>query len=653
MINKAFIFGCVFALGSLGSVFAQRPIPQRPIPQVGGMGTTGARQGREIVQQEDQETEGRRTLLDDSTKQVYGPKTTLYFYEKAIKRNNLQLFELDTLLNNFHNYDPVAKSTWKYQDLGNIGSAARPVFYTVPEQIGLTSGFHAYDLYFNDPAKRRFYDTKSPFTEMAAFFGGGNRNMLDVAFARNVNPRWNLGFDFNTLRIRKTLNPSQRDDHMTVQNAYSLHTNYRSENGRYWLLGAFSRMKHEVNEIGGIIPPEVDPSSLYFTYEDAKVWLQDSYARDLRQDYHLYHEYKLGNGLQFYHVFDRKNQNIVFETSLNSPDAAFFNENRFLDSDTTRNKNDFAEWKNELGLKGTFKGFYYNSYLKLRNGRMVSPYFSQKRQGFNEVFIGGQLIGRLSEKWEISADGEYLIPGNFKIHGLFISPWLDVEYTKALYKPTFMQQLFVGNHYKWDNSFSNIGVDQIRGTAKANFQNIQIKPSLILNRINNFVYFGEERNPVQANGGAFMIMPALEVKLNLGKKFKFETELIYTQTTGEASDAFRIPAWFNNTKFYFDSPLFDENVYVQLGLDARFKSSYFADAYDPSLQQFHLQNSFNVYAYPVLDVFLDFRINRTRVLFKYNHLNAGLMSKEGYFVTPDYTGYRSFLDLGISWYLFD
>ena len=78
-----------------------------------------------------------------------------------------------------------------------------------------------------------------------------------------------------------------------------------------------------------------------------------------------------------------------------------------------------------------------------------------------------------------------------------------------------------------------------------------------------------------------------------------------------------------------------------------------AEAYNPSYQQFHLQNTFDVYAYPVLDFFLDFRINRTRVLLKYNHLNAGLLSREGYFVTPDYTGYRSFLDLGISWYLFD
>lgn len=647
MIKKALFLGCLLLL------LMQQGFAQRPLPQVGGAGTNGARQGRQLAQPQEQDAEGRRTLLDDSTKQVYGPKTTLYFYEKAIKRNSLKLFELDTLLNNFHNYDPVAKSGWKYQDLGNIGTAARPVFYTVPMQIGLTSGLDGYDIYFRDPSERRFYDTKSPFTEMAAFFGGGNRNMLDVSFARNVNPRWNIGFDFHTLRIRKTLNPAQRDDHMTVQNAYELHTNYRSENGRYWLLGAFSRSKHLVNEIGGIIPTEVDPSSLYFTYEDAKVWLQKARATDLRQQYHLYHEYKLGNGLQFYHVFDRKNHDLVFETPLNGADAAFFNKNRFINPDTTRNINDFAEWKNEIGMKGTFKGFYYNSYLKLRNGRMESPYLSPERQPFNEVFIGGELIGKISEKWEISADGEYLIPGNFKIHGVFISPWLDVEYTKALYKPTSIQQTFIGNHYKWENNFSNIGVDQIRGTAKATLKNIRLRPALTLNRINNYVYFGLDRKAAQANGGAFMIMPSLEGGINIGKKFRLETELIYTQVTGEAANVFRIPKWFNNTKFYFDSPLFDENVFVQMGVDFRFKSSYFADAYDPALQQFHLQNSFSIYAYPIFDLFLDFRINRTRVLFKYNHLNAGLMSREGYFVTPDYTGYRSFLDLGISWYLFD
>lgn len=656
MFRKGLVFVFLFSLLGLQALIAQRPIPQRPISQGQntGMGQN-PRQVRELTEQEGQEeTDGRRPLLDDSTRQVYGPKTSLYFFEKDLKRNRLQLYEQDTLLNNFHNYDPVAKTNWKYQDLGNIGTAAKPVFYEVPELIGLSSGFHGYDLYFRDPAKRRYFDTKSPFTEMSAFFGGGNRNMLDLAFARNVTPRWNLGLEFNTQRVRKTLNPVRRDDNMTEQNAYSFHTNYRSENGRYWLLGSFSRMKHEVSEIGGIIPPEVDPTSLYFTYEDAKVWLQNSRARDLRQDYHVYHEYKLGNGLQIYHTLDRKNQNILFESALNTSDSLFFNRERLNNQqDTTLNKSDFAEWRNEVGVKGSYKGFYYNAFTRFRNGRMESPFFPTERQSFNELYIGGELIGKLSEKWSISADGEYLIPGAFRIHGLFVSPWLELEYTKALYKPTSLQQIYYGNHYQWDNDFNNIGVDQIKGRIKVDLDRLSLRPNVTINRVNNYVFFNEQKIATQSSGEAFMLMPGLIANVQIGKKFRLDAEIVYTEVTGAGADNFRIPRFFGNTRFYFDSPMFDENVFVQLGIDIRYKSSYFAEAYNPSFQQFHLQNTFEVYAYPVADLFLDFRINRTRVLFKYNHLNAGFMRQEGYFVTPDYTGYKSFLDLGITWYLFD
>ncbi|GAB2495657.1 putative porin [Algoriphagus taiwanensis] len=648
MIRKGLVLGVFLALLSVQGIFAQRPVQGNP-----PTGQT-ARPGRELADPQETEQEGRRTLLDDSTRMVYGPKTSLYFFEKDIRRNSLTLYEQDTLLDNFHNYDPVQKGGWKYQDLANIGSATKPVFYQVPELIGTTSGFHAYDPYFVDPSKRRYFDTKSPFTEMSAFFGGGNRNMLDIYFARNVNPRWNVGFDFRTQRIRKTLNPNTRDDYMAEQNAYGLHTNYRSENGKYWLLGAFSRMRHLVNEIGGIIPPEVDSTSLYYTYEDAKVWLRNSRAIDLRQDYHLYHEYKLGNGLQVYHVFDRKIQKLSFLANLNTTDSSFYNSNRFQESDTTQNFHGFSEWRNEMGVKGTYKGFFYNAYTKLRNARLENPFFEDGPERYNEFYIGGELIGKISDQWSLQADGEYLLTDAFRIHGKFVSPWLEAEYTKALYRPTAMQQMYFGNHFRWSNDFSNIGVDQIQGRLKLDFiKGVHLRPMLTLNRVNNYVYFDENLEVAQANGEVFMLMPGLQANAQLGKKFRLDLEVIYTELTGAASDVIRIPNWYANTRIYFDSPMFDENIFVQLGLDIRYKSSFFADAYNPSYQQFHLQNDFNVFAYPVADLFLNFRINRTRVLFKYNHLNSGLMNNEGYFVTPDYTGYRSFLDLGITWYLFD
>lgn len=609
-------------------------------------------------EREDPEDEGklsgRKTLLDDSTRMVYGPTTSLYFFEKDIKRNNLKLYPQDTSLNNFHNYDPVAKSNWKYQSLGNIGSAAKPIWYEIPDEIGTRSGFDVYDLYFHAPEDNRYFDTKSPFTEMSAYFGGGQRNMLDLTFARNINPRWNVGFGFHTIRARKTLNPVARDDNMVIQNSYSLHTNYRSENGKYWILGNFSRMLHRVNEIGGIVPPGIDSTSVYFTYEDAKVWLKNSQATDLRQEYRFYHEYKVRDEFQVYHIFDQKNKDLNFLAGLNSTDSLFYPSERFNQQlDTTRNRNDFKALTNEFGMKGSFKGFYYNAHAKFRTGRMKSHFFPSGKNKFNEVYLGGELIGKLSEKWEISADGEYLIPGAFRLHGLFVSPWIDIDYTKALYKPSSMQQLYYGNHYQWENDFDNIGVDQVRAVVKVDLLNMKIRPSLTINRVNNYVFFDENREASQSNGEAFMLIPGVQANVRIGQKFQWDSEVIFTQLTGEGSDNFRIPTWYANTKFYYDSPMFNENVYVQMGVDFRYHSSYYAAAYFPSHQQFYLQNDFNVYAYPIADVFLDFRINRTRVLLKYNHLNSGLMKNEGYFVTPDYTGYKSFLDLGITWYLFD
>jgi hypothetical protein len=637
-------------------VNAQIQRPTRPLQGQGQFPPAGGeRQVIDQGQEGQEEAGGRKKLIDDSTKMVFGPKTTLYFLEKDVKRNKERKIEIDTVLNNFHNYEPVAKSGWMYQDLGNIGSAAKPIFYEVPRMIGTSSGFHVYDLYFNSPDSMKYYDTKSPYTQMNAFFGGGNRNMLDLAFARNVNPRWNIGFNFSTIRARKTLNPNARDDNLTVQNAYSMHTNYRSENGKYLLLGNFSRMNHVVNEQGGIIPPDIDENSILFAYEDAKVWLRNSKAADLRQEYHIYHEYELTKSWQVYHVFDRRKQGLSFFVNLNSGDSTFFNlynPERFNNTDTTDNYNRFTEWRNEFGFKGDIGPLYYNTFVKFRSGKMKSPYFPSDNN-FNELFIGGILRGEISEQWSFEAEGEYLLPGAFRVQGLFVSPWLEASYIKALYKPTSMQMMYYGNHHQWENDFNNIGVDQVKGVLKLDFPRWRFRPNLTANRINNYIFFNENQQATQANGEAFMVIPGLNFSFNIRKKLFWESDVNYTAITGDGANNFRIPELVANSRIYFDSPMFRENLYIQIGLEGRYRSDNFADNYNPAMQQFFLQNEFNVYAYPVIDLFINARIKRTRILFRFNHLNINSMSEPGYFLTPYFTGLKRVMDVGVSWPLFD
>jgi hypothetical protein len=83
-----------------------------------------------------------------------------------------------------------------------------------------------------------------------------------------------------------------------------------------------------------------------------------------------------------------------------------------------------------------------------------------------------------------------------------------------------------------------------------------------------------------------------------------------------------------------------------------YRSSYFADAYMPITQQFHIQNSFEIDQYTVADLFANVRIKRIRLAFKMAHVNQGF-GVPGYFQTPGYLGLKRAFSFGVNWPLFD
>ena len=125
-----------------------------------------------------QDDSGRRRgsrIIDDTTKQVYGPKTSKYYYEKDVFLNRITLHPIDTTIRNFHRYNYVQAHQNLYQDLGNIGTSITPIFYQVPDIIGVTSGFNSYNLYW-DEEQIRYFDTKSPYSNIRATLGGKGRS---------------------------------------------------------------------------------------------------------------------------------------------------------------------------------------------------------------------------------------------------------------------------------------------------------------------------------------------------------------------------------------------------------------------------------------------------------------------------------------------
>ena len=97
-----------------------------------------------------------------------------------------------TISRDFHRFNDVQRNENLYQDLGVIGTSIRPIYYDVPDQIGVSSGYDIFNVYW-DREQIKYWDTKSPYSNMHVIIGGRGRSITRATYSRNISPRWNFG----------------------------------------------------------------------------------------------------------------------------------------------------------------------------------------------------------------------------------------------------------------------------------------------------------------------------------------------------------------------------------------------------------------------------------------------------------------------------
>ncbi|MDH5608987.1 MAG: hypothetical protein OEY56_05870, partial [Cyclobacteriaceae bacterium] len=162
---------------------------------------------------------GNAQILDDSTKQVYGPSTISIVLEDYLKMNQDKKTALDTLLEGIEGFSNLDRTQWLYQDLGNIGTAMYPVYVDLPDQIGRRTGYQAYDRYTVQPESFQYFDTKSPFIDLRVIMGGHGRSLIDMGFTQNIVPTWNFGFSIHRMSIDKQIGAESNQLDRNVENS--------------------------------------------------------------------------------------------------------------------------------------------------------------------------------------------------------------------------------------------------------------------------------------------------------------------------------------------------------------------------------------------------------------------------------------------------
>lgn len=610
--------------------------------------------------QEDEPTIRRGSrIIDDTTRNIYGPNTSKYFYEEDFFNNQAKLHSIDTTPWNFDRFSYVQRYNNFYQDLGNIGTAIKPIYSPVMETIGVSSGFDVYDLYWKSETIK-YYDTKSPYSNMYVILGGKGRSVTRVTFSRNINPQWNVGFNYRVLLIDKQVQREGKGDRHVRGTYYDVYSTYHTKDSAYTVFINYRRNFQQVDEYGGVlIQDEYQYSDLF--EENAQPNLTEAESNERRSNFHVFHQYKIGSGLQLYHKLDFQKHRNRFNDS--DPDNDYYNDVIVVDSATTRDQVELKTMRNEVGVKGNLFKLFYNGYAAFRKFNMEYKYLYEDYLDFdtddNELYVGGRIALQLDSLIEVKGWAEWMLDDRYQIQGSIHTRWFEASAKRSVSTPSFLSQAYRGSHNVWLNEFNNIEGTEVKGNLIYRSRVLSIYPGVRFTTLRNTIFFkdnnqetGQRALPMQSEGFQTWVSPELVFTVALHKHVTLTTQTLYTRILENADDAIQVPDLFVNAQLVYSNIWFNGNFDFQAGVNGHWKSAYYAPSYDLAIQQFYIQQQYEAPSFPIVDLFINAKIKRARIFLKYNNV-VKAFSDYGNVPTPFYPGINNLLDFGFDWSFYD
>ncbi|MEO0471004.1 MAG: putative porin [Bacteroidota bacterium] len=178
-------------------------------------------------------------------------------------------------------------------------------------------------------------------------------------------------------------------------------------------------------------------------------------------------------------------------------------------------------------------------------------------------------------------------------------------------------------------------------------------------RVNRFIYYNSELEPLQAASGENVSWVGLETRFRLRmlKHVYLESNLTFQQGSTNSDDEIlglyvrSVPQLYGKTSLYYDVRWRGFARGFRLGVDVHGHTSYIGQTLDPLSNEF-FQTNYQMFPYARADVYLSLNLRGVGVFFKYMHVNENLIVT-GYYTTPAYPMLERVLTLGVNWSFFD
>ncbi len=617
--------------------------------------------------------------------------------------NHIDIGHIDTLQNDFQNEYPFMKRSVGSAHLGNLGAPSQWLNYFDRDGGRDHSFADPWGAYLRTVETMPFYNTKSPFSQLGYMWAGQKMYQeedLIVIHAQNITPSTGFSLDYRSLGTKgiyqwqgtrnKTFSVGANHvgKRWTVHAGYIHNQVYNRENGGAAYDNDFLIDLNTFEQMRTIPMKMSSPSN---TVRSNTFFLMQSYGipliRVTEGDFTIGDRPAvfIGHSFEYDRWTKRYEDTYQGTINLNTPEGktplppyydewhynpAVSRDSLFEGRLSNRVFVQLQPWDRN-GVIGTIDagvGMDMLRYYLFSPGQFLTGVGSAAVKETHTYVYGGAdgHVGKYFD-WranlrihpfgdrsgDTEAGGE--VSARLFVKGRPLSVSGRVRFRTQ--EPSFWEQNYSSNHFIWSNSFSKENETLIEGSLT--IPHVGFSATVSQSVLGGKVYYAlDDRNrilPMQASEGVSVtgvyLREDLPIRTGASSVINLNHRVMLQWSTDQKVVPLPVASVYLSYSFEFN--VVRDVLRLQIGVDGRYNTKYFAPGYNPGMGQFYNQREKELGEYIWLDAFVNAKWKRMRILVKLEHMSDDMFGSRNFFSVLHYPMNRRVLKFGLSWNFYD
>jgi len=607
------------------------------------------------------------------------PKASISQYRIITLERDTTFVDTSLTIKKEYEYNYLRRDIFGLMPFANEGQTYTTLQYGLNKTSSFPEfGYTAKQFNYLQPNQIKYYSVATPFTELYFKTVMEQGQSLDAFITINTSERFNFSLAYKGLRsLGKYINQ------LSSTGNFRFTASYNTKNKRYYSNFHFTSQDMSNGENGGITNLENFESNDESYKERARlgVYFKDAKSKLIGKRLFLDHNFRINttkgaNNAYLTHQINFESKYFEFNqptiaTTITSSTGNETTFNRFGGAFASGNINDQVRYNrmyNKVGAiyenttLGKFQFFlddfrynyFYNSVLFL-TAQTIPNAINDKINTFGVQYEYNK------NKWS----GTFLYSSAITNQSLFDfsvnlkykyneKNSLSFEYQNSNKLPNHIYNLHQSSYinYNWYNNFKN----EKNNTIKIDVNTQWANASLQFNTLNDYLYFSNDDianlqlvTPKQYDKTINYLSLKISKEIKF-RKFALDNTLLY-QKVDQKDNILNVPQVVLRNTFYYSNDFFKKAMFLQTGITFNYFTKFYANDYNPILGEFFAQNQKQIGAFPNFDLFVNARIQRTRIYLKAEHFNSA-MSGNTFYSSPNNPYHDFMIRFGLVWNFF-